>query len=52
MKLRDWIIEHLDGVEPDPEAVSAAISRVVRRLVIEQADSKQRLPALLPSGEV
>ncbi len=51
VQLRDWIIEHLDGVEPDPEAVSAAISRVVRRLVIEQADSKQRLPALLPSGE-
>ena len=43
--------DHLEGVEPDPEAVSAAISRVVRRLVIEQADSKPRLPALLPSGE-
>ena len=51
VKLRDWIIDHLEGVEPDPEAVSAAISRVVRRLVIEQADSKPRLPALLPSGE-
>ncbi|GAA1780311.1 MDR family MFS transporter [Nocardioides hankookensis] len=50
VKLRDWIIEHLDGVEPDPEEVSAAITRVVRRLVIEQADSKPRLPALLPTG--
>jgi EmrB/QacA subfamily drug resistance transporter len=48
--LRDWIIEHLDGPEPDPEAVSAAITRVVRRLVIEQAEAKERQPALLPTA--
>ncbi len=52
VKLRDWVIDHLDGDEPDPEAVSAAITRVVRRLVIERADSKESLPSLLPTGEV
>ncbi|MEP9362704.1 MDR family MFS transporter [Nocardioides sp. CN2-186] len=51
VKLRDWIIDHLDGDDPDPEAVSAAITRVVRRLVIEQADSKEKQPPLLPVGD-
>ena len=48
--LRDWVLEHLDGVETDPEAVSDAISRVVRRIVIERADSKERVPSLLPTA--
>lgn len=50
VSLRDWILEHLDLEEPDPEAVSAAITRVVRRLVIERADAREPLPPLLPSG--
>ncbi|MFC7494355.1 MULTISPECIES: MDR family MFS transporter [unclassified Nocardioides] len=50
VKLRDWVLEHIEMDEPDPEAVSAAISRVVRRIVIERADSKEPLPSILPSA--
>ena len=52
VKLRDWVLEHLDNPDPDPEAVSAAITRIVRRLVIERADSKDSLPSLLPTSDV
>lgn len=42
VRLRDWVLEHLEGVQPeDAEAVSAAISSVVRRIVLERADSKE-----------
>jgi len=42
VRLRDWVLEHLEGVHPDDaDAVSDAISSVVRRIVLERADSKE-----------
>ncbi len=35
---------------PDPEAVPQAITRVVRRIVIERADSKEPVPSILPTA--
>lgn len=49
-RLRDWVLANLADIDPDPEAVSAAITRVVRRIVIERADSKEPLPAILPTA--
>ena len=53
VKLRDWVIEHLDGDEPDPEAVSAAITPG-RPPARDRAGGQQgsSLPSLLPTGEV
>ena len=49
-RLRDWVLDNLADIDPDPEAVSAAITRVVRRIVIERADSKEPMPSLLPTA--
>ena len=47
-RLRDWLLEHLEGVQPsDADAVAQAISQVVRRAVIERAESREPMPVTL-----
>lgn len=52
-QLRDWILEHLDGMEGEtPEAVSAAITHVVRRIVVERVDEPIKPPAAAMPDDV
>jgi hypothetical protein len=51
VRLREWILSHLEGLGPDDaEAVGQAISRVVRRIVIERADNPVPAPSVLPAS--
>ena len=48
--LRDWIIEHLEGMsDQDPDEVRTAIAAVVRRVVVERAEAPTGPPALVGS---
>jgi len=51
VRLREWIIDHLEGLGPeDREAIGHAITNVVRRIVIERADNPVPPPSILPTG--
>ncbi len=41
LSLRDWLVDNLEGVD-DVDAVGEAMTRVVRRVVVERAQSQDR----------